>query len=375
MEMKLDKRRVLIICILSILAIGCVGYANRIYEIKYVNKVKTGSVDVRIDQYEITGEGEKLIDPGEVMPNMDVSYIPRVTNLRAEGYIRVKAEIFMDKQVTMPVNLDYIFGMNEDWKRIGDYFYCTKVLKTGEKSDIFEGFNVPYQWTEKTASGFIIKLTADVVQADFITPDFNSVCPWGTIEIQKAKVEDNITYGSVKEIGVSPSWTYTTSTGFETTTSNLFDNFDHFMAGDSFRDTLEMKNEASNDIKVYFHTDNINTALIEKIVLKVYCDGKTIYEGSLASESMNNYFYLTTISSGNTKNFDFEVLLPDDSKNYYSVLEDNVVWEFKVSEIEKSVRTGDEMDILPIIVAVIISLFAATFLLITHRKDRKNGQR
>lgn len=366
------RKNICIICLLAIAAFGCIAYAAKIYEITYTSNIKTGSVDIKIEQYEVTDDGEKLIDPGEVMPNQDVSYIPRVTNLRAAGYVRVKVDIVMDEEIPQPICLDYIYGQNEEWIRIGDYFYCTKVLETGESSDIFEGFNVPYQWTQETASGFTINLTADVVQADNFVPNFDSALPWGSIEIEKAKVEDNISYSTVKETGSSPSWTYTSASGFETTTSDLFANFDYFMAGDTYKDNLEMKNEASNDIKVYFKTENETSDLLKKVRLRVYCDGKTVYEGNLASENMNEYFYLTTIKSGNAKDLAFEVILPEDAQNYYSVLEENVIWKFKVSEIQKSVQTGDESNILPFIAVGIIALLIAAFALITRRKDKEN---
>lgn len=368
-----QKTKVYIIfCVLVIAVWGCVAYAAKVYEVSYTNNIKTGSVDIRIDQYEVTADGEKLVHPGEVMPNMDVSYIPRVTNLRAEGYVRVKAEIVMDEETPVPMSFDYVFGMNDDWIRIGDYFYCKNILKPGESSDIFQGFNVPYQWTKETASGFTINLKADVVQADYFKPDFDSITPWGSIQIEKAKVEDNITYGKVKTIENEHGWTYTSASGFETNTRDLFSNFNYLMAGESCKDTLEMRNESDNNIKIYFKTENTKSDLLEKMTLRIYCDGKTVYEGELCDKRMKDYFYLTMIASNKMKDFDFEVILPDDSQNYYSALNDNVVWKFRVSEIEDNVKTGDETKILPFIVVGAISVLVAVAVLFTRRKDGNN---
>lgn len=367
--MKNNCEKITAICVVMVIIFGCVVYAANMYEVSYTNKVMTGSTDIKVEQYEITENGEKLIDPGMVMPNMNVSYIPRVTNLRSEGYVRVKVDIVMEKDVPQPIVLDHVYGINDDWLRIGDYFYNTKKLVPGESSDIFEGFNIPEQWTNETASGFAIKLKADVVQTDFFEPDFSSALPWGCIEIENAKEEDNVTYGIARQIKASPEWTYTEVAGFETTTGNLFHNFDHFMAGDSFKDTLAMNNKASNDIKVYFKTDVMSADLLKQITLKILCNGNTVYEGDLESNEMDTYFYLTTIKSGGFQDFVFEVLLPEKSQNYYSVLKENVVWKFKVAEMSESVKTGDENNILPFIAASIIALLAFALLLIIRRKE------
>lgn len=370
--MKENKIKCIVLCVLTITVFGCIAYGARVYEISYTNNFKTGSVDIRIDQYEVTKDGEKLVKPGEVMPNMDVSYIPRVTNLRAEGYVRVKAEIVMDKEIPIPISIDYVYGMNDDWIRIGDYFYCKKVLGPGETSDIFEGFNVPYQWTKEISSGFTINLKADVIQSDSFEPDFDSITPWGSIEIEKAKVEDNIIYGSAKVVKSEHEWTYTATSGFETNTKDLFNNFDHFMAGDSYKETLTMNNEADSNIKIYFKTENKKNDLLEKMALRIYCDGKTVYEGNLNSERMKDYFYLTTIASNGMKEFDFEVFLPDDAQNYYSVLNDSVVWKFKALESEDNVKTGDETRVLPFVAVGMVSLFIVGAAIITRRKDENN---
>ena len=73
--MKPDRRAVIAIWT-SIAVIACTAvYAAKVYEISFQNEFKTGSVDIKIEQYEKTEQGEKLIDPGVVMPNQDVSYI------------------------------------------------------------------------------------------------------------------------------------------------------------------------------------------------------------------------------------------------------------------------------------------------------------
>lgn len=366
----------MIICILALIAGIAIVYALKVYEISFTNNFKTGSVDVKIEQYEITENGEKLIDPGVVMPNQDVSYIPRITNLRSSGYVRVKVDIVMDKEIPRPITLDDVYDINEDWVQKGEYFYCTKVLKTNESSDIFEGFHVPAEWTQETASGFRINARVDVVQDDNFTPDFDSIAPWGNLEIEQAKEEDNIVYGVAKQIGPSPKWQYTADRGLESEFTDLFANFDHYMAGDVYKDTLEMQNKSNTDIKVYFRTQTVSDDFLKQMQLKITCNGKKVYEGDLVSKPLYKYEELTTIKARDSQDFNFEVKLPEESKNYYSVLKDKVIWKFKVAEIEVpndgAAKTGDNSNLLPFMIIAVIAMLGMLVVYATRRKDKKN---
>ena len=353
------------------MAFVSIVYAAKVYEISFTNNFETGSVDVQIEQYEVLEDGsEKLIDPGVVMPNMDVSYIPRVTNLRSDSYVRVKVDIVMDKEIPQPITLDSVYNLNKDWVQRGDYFYYTKVMKTDETSDLFEGFHVPEEWLHETASGFTINLTVDAVQDDHFTPDFDSELPWGTIEIEQAKEEDNIVYGVAKQVGDSPSFEYTASKGLEASTTDLFSNFDHYMAGDVYSDTLTMKNKSDNDIVIYFRTQNERDDLLDQMDLKIDCAGETIYEGNLASEALFEYEELTVIKANSSEDFDFEVKLPEKSQNYYSVLKDKVVWQFKVVEIrDDATQTGDDWNRMFYTIILVLAAITAIFAFMTRRKE------
>lgn len=339
------KSTLLYILVIVLVATGSVVYAEKISEISFTNWFETGSVDVRIRQYEVTRKGEVLSTPGQVMPNQDVSYIPRVINLRAESYVRVKVEIQMDEDVANPITLENVLGFNKEWVQRGDYFYLTKSLKTNETSDLFRGFHVPKEWEQDTACGFTIRVAVDALQKEYVVPNFDSIAPWGTVKIEHAKQEDNIDYGIAKKMKVSPVMEYTELDGLESKISDLFTNFNYFMAGDTYRDTLQMKNRSEHPIKLYFKTDTMETDLTSQMNVKIYCDGKILYDGKLHSPSLGQYQYLTVIPQNTIKDFDFEVHLPKNSKNYYSVLKDKVIWKFSCKELgtmESNVQTGDK---------------------------------
>ena len=41
---------------------------------------------------------------------------------------------------------EHICGVKEDWKKIGGYMYCTKVMSAGDMLDVCDGFTVPVEW-------------------------------------------------------------------------------------------------------------------------------------------------------------------------------------------------------------------------------------
>lgn len=353
------KSILLYIFVVVLIATGSFVYAEKISEISFTNWFETGSVDVRIRQYEVTEKGEILSTPGQVMPNQDVSYIPRVMNLRAESYVRVKVVIQMDEETVNPISLENVLGLNKEWVQRGEYFYLTKSLKTNETSDLFSGFHVPKEWEQDTGCGFTIHVTVDALQKAHVIPDFNSIAPWGTVKIENAKQEDNIDYGIAKKKQVSPLMEYTELDGLESKTLDLFTNFNYFMAGNKYQDTLQIKNKSQRPIKLYFKTETIDMDLTSQMNVKLCCDGKILYDGKLHSPSLNQYQYLITIPPKSIKDFNFEVYLPKNSKNYYSVLKDKVVWKFSCKEIgavESNTQTSDERNRMVFWVLMMISL-------------------
>lgn len=346
------------ICICAVIIVSAVAvYAIKVYEISFNNHIRTGSVDIIIEQFEQCDEGERLIEPGVVMPNQDVSYIPKVTNLRADGYVRVKVELEMDERIPRPLKLEDVYEVNEDWIQKGNYFYNTKVMKKGDTSVLFRGFHVPEEWTKDTASGFNFTVTADIIQDNNFIPDFNSIAPWGSIEIEHAKEEDNIVYGIASRRTELQEFEYTSYSGIVSESTDLFSNFRCFLAGDTYSDTLIMKNKSDSDIKVFFRTQTESDDMLKKMKLKIKCDGKKVYEGDLAAEALNDFKKLTVINSNKENVLDFEVELPEDSENYYSVLKDNVVWQFKVEEIKNDgeISTGDRANLLMVVFVLILS--------------------
>ena len=347
--------------------------ASHVFEYTFQGTVSTGSVDVDITPYEIRdGELVPAVDK-IIMPGDRVSYIPEVRNLREPGYVRMKAEITMDEISTEPITLDNVLELNDDWVRKGEHFYCTRILERGEKSNVFNGLSVPKLWTEDTASGFTIKLVADVIQSANFKPDFNSDSPWGSIEIENAKESDQTKYHVVRQMADSNTLEFRSGKGFEANAENLFKNFKSHMSGDKFSDYLNIRNNSEKDIELFFKTDNVTSDILQQMKLTIRLDGKHVYYGNLESKSLSNWTKIMRLKSGKTVKMEYTVELPSGSVNCYSVLNDKVKWQFKCAEIDNSiVKTGDETSMLIWLALFIFSIVVLVYLGTERSKDESS---
>lgn len=385
-----NRKTAVIAAVSAILIITAVVYgdvSSKQSEIKFINNMKTGSVDVMIELYEITENGEKLIRPDKIMGNRKISCVPRVTNLRAESYVRVKTDIKMDRDVPESLTPESIYGLNTDWIKRGEYFYYKRVMRPMESADIFAGIQIPEVWKEDTASGFTLQLTVDAIQATNFSPDFDSAAPWGKVQIQKSKETDNTVYRAAVPAVVN-NMTFTSASGLESSTEDLFGNFRHFMAGNSFSDTLKMENKSEKPVRLSFCTETgsaIETQaeaesdmLLEQAHLEIYCDGEQLYHGSLNTVPLYRYVELTVLEPGKSKDFDFKITLPAGLENKYSVLTDQVIWKFKAEDqITQSgdyvsmpvTQTGDEKDFTIYFAVALLALMALILVVILGRRD------
>ncbi len=347
-----DIGKVLVI-VPAVLLCGIIGIAGAdfVHQHAFRNNVETSGVDICIEQYHRTERGIEPVETGEkVTPGEVSSYIPRVTNLRAEGFVRVRVEIAMDNHVNREISVDDVTGIGDDWIRKGKYFYCKRVLDKNESSDVFNGILIPPEWTNETASGFSTVITADVVQARNFQPDFNSTSPWGSLEIERRadlfadRMSDRqVNYRSVQAIA-KPDFTITGSKTFECTTTDLFSGFDIMMPGDVCSEKMPIRNRTGNDLKVYFRTENVSSDILRKMELRIKCGERAVYEGDLVSEQLGSFMELTQIRPGMQEILQFEIELERDAKNIYQDLRDDVIWIFAIEEMKGggTAKTGDE---------------------------------
>lgn len=324
--------------------------ASRVYEYSFKNTYNTGSVCIELDQYQKDDNG-KLTPalPGVIMPGDKTDYIPIVTNNRADCYVRVRITITSDDANDYPITTANVFGVNSEWKQIGDDFYYTRILRSGESSEVFQGITIPALAEQGSGglSGFRIDAVADAIQSKNFVPDFNSELPWGPVFVEHEKSPDPFNYcRTALKATAEKKLVFRGNGGFEADTDDLFKDYEYIMAGDTCSDSLNIVNSSGNRIKVYFRTMNIGSKLNDRTGLDLRADGLSVYSGSLTSERLNEHWCeVTELNAWENSELEFDITLPDASMNEYSILNDDVIWQFRVVE-DEAVKTGDEKQLI-----------------------------
>lgn len=368
-------RIVTCLCLIACLLAGVAVYAATQGEIAVTNQFQTGSVDLELKTYSKTEEGEQEAVPGDaVAANQTISYIPRIMATRADCYVRLLVDIVMEKEIADPITLDGI-ELAEGWVQKGDLLYYTKPLKNGETVTPFETIHVPESWNGDNASGFDVYLVADAIQAANVTPDFESGSPWGTVEIEMAKEEEKTDYRVVKQVKDAHTLSYQGNGTFELSSKDLFENFSTALTGDTFKDSLKMTNHAGNRIKLNFKCECPDKQkLLEHVNLNLKVGEKSIYEGPLSAEKLSKYQEIAVLEPKQVETLNYELTVPEELKNEFSVEKGNVIWHFQAEEIDENghaVQTGDAFPF-----AILLLVFAGTgtallTILLLRRKRNK----
>lgn len=138
--------------------------------------------------------------------------------------------------------------------------------------------------------------------------------------------------------------------GIITTSQDFFEDFGELMPGDKMTGKAIIKNTTKDKIEVFFKTeellnnenyDEIDMSLLQKINLKIDLkrknEEKNIYEGNLGAESMSGeYISLGTYEKGFDGEFQFDIEVPKELKNAYSLSRTEVNWVFYVVKQEEN---------------------------------------
>ncbi|MCQ2546504.1 MAG: hypothetical protein MJ161_03020 [Clostridia bacterium] len=341
------------------------------------NEFNTSGVNLKLEQYRVTDRGiARAVEGTCVAPGERVSYIPRVTNLEADSFIRVTLDLTSDGD-DIAITPDCFFGIGENWVRKGNCFYCRDIFRQGESADVISGIVVPYEM-ESGGGQMRIRATADAIQAKNFSPDFAAANPWGTVEIQTLACREGdrgaICRGVVKT--QSLDFSFAREGIFECSTEDLFSKFDSFQPGDKCSETLDMRNKSGEKLTVHFRTENVRTDLLDEMKLSISCCGKKVYSGPLTSEELASFMEIGTIENGRAGKLEFEISMPREADNRYSMLEDNVTWIIAVSragkeEASKAPLTGEKW--LPLALAALGVSGAMLAAVITVCAGRRKG--
>lgn len=371
------KRKIAIILCSAVVTLG-IGTAFGETVASVVNNFNTGIVDIDLQQYEIVN-GEEVESSGvtEVMPGRQVSRIARITNEAYDCYVRAKVAFSKED-----LSEEDLYGIPEDWVRKDDgYYYYTKVLKTDESTDLFEGVSIPTDFSQELEEQQLsLDVNVDAIQSRNFNPNFNNGNPWGDVEILERKQGDyEMSQFKMNEDSNVFTVEYKgASEGLVINKDDFFSDFTTMMPGDVLEHDIELKNTGDNKIDLYFNTETVDDSeLLDAIQLQISVDGREIYNGSINAEELNDKIKLGNYGDGKMS---FKVTVPAELNNHYSLLDSKVKWVFSADEQETEggisqvldkinpVKTGDPTVITGWIVLLVVSVIAIGVVIRKRRK-------
>lgn len=384
----LKRNRFIIVLAFSVMMlVSPTGQAYAKTSVDVTNNFETGIVDIGIKEYQITdGKEELWKDNPIVLPGDKVSKIPRVYNYGADCYVRVKIAFRETEEITE----EHLFGISDKWLKADDgYYYYTEILKSGKDVDVFQGLRIPEEISEEmSGKSFYLDISLDAIQSKNFTPDFKSASPWGSIEIMKCEKEGQYDISTFKKSdNQSFKIEYRGDTGkLVKNKDDFFMNFPYLMPGDKYSDRIEIENsDKRKDVKLYFRSEaKDDSELLDKIMLRITTDingeQKEVYYGSLRAAQLSEDILLGVIKKNSKGVFYFEIEVPAELNNKYTILDSYVKWIFSTEPIKenkqdaiinpitgKPVQTGDTG--MPLAYASLMA--ASTVILMTIYKKRR----
>lgn len=371
-------------------SIMCFGAGGAIYaraEVSVINSIETAVVNIELEEYQnYNGTEEPFENQYNILPGRNISKIPRIYNKGVDCWIRVKLDITEDADWVEP----RLYGISDKWIKAEDgYYYYKQVLKEGENVDFFKGFTVPDDldqdyWQEKA---FEIEVNAEAIQCRNFTPDFISRNPWGFVEIETYTGREDYNLEEMTQTTGSDNFEIKYLGGVDQLVKNredFFKNFTTLVPGDRYSDTMTLNNPSSSDINLYFRSEAKSSKLLDQMYMKITCtiDGstKTIYEGNMGSSEIKNDILLGTLKSGQTGTWNYEIYMPNELQNEYTLLSDKITWIYSCDKIvnespnqSEKTDTGDTSMVIPFFILGSCCLGVAFILVAKSKKKEQNS--
>lgn len=293
-----------------------------------VNEFNTGIVDIELTDSELDKDEDTINSGSEdyLLPGELVSWTPRIYNKEFDCYVRAKVD-FSDTSLSN----NNLTGVTTDWVKKSDgYMYYTKVLKSGESVDIFNGVQVPADFNLPFGTEVGISVSVDAIQSRNFTANFDMGNPWGNVVIKAAKENKGVTEFKSSDNNVfSVVWDGNTK-DLVINSEDFFSDFATMMPGDVLEHEIKLKSTTDPAPDLYFNTESIDDSdILSKIGLEIKVGGKVIYSGNLKSEQLENKIKLGSYKDGSMT---FKVTVPSELDNDYSLESSKVKWVFSVEE-------------------------------------------
>lgn len=326
------KKSIVWVLLFSLLYASNVYASSSDYSIGVENNLSIGGINISLAEYEYNnGRLVPCETANNVLPGQEVSHVVRVTNELSKAWIRAKVEYINDSGLT-ELN-DNMLNINMGWVKSGEYYYYKHGVESKGYVDLFDRVVIPYEWDESHMSkDFGIVVTVEAVQFSNFTPNFGSNDPWfGTlIETWSNNMDNRVVSSNTSNFQIIFQ---NGSEGFIRLGDDFFSNWGELMPGDVVTDSIEIGNNYSSDVTIYFKTETVSSSdLLNKIRLTISQNGTILYSGSLNASELNSGISLGTFRRGEASRFlDYELRVPSDLTNIHALSSTKVKWVFYTS--------------------------------------------
>lgn len=177
--------------------------------------------------------------------------------------------------------------------------------------------------------------------------------------------------------------------GSEYSPTDLFPNFKDVMPGDSIKQPITVKNDASNKVKVVIYMRSLGAhedskEFLSKLRLRVEksADNTMGYMFDAAANEtaqLTDWVCLGTLYSGGQVNLDVTLDVPVELNNDYQQKIGYLDWEFKIEELPieptdpEPPKTGDDFQIWLWVGLMAVSMFALILLIFARKREKEEN--
>ena len=359
--------------------------AAAVSRVSTVEVLSTGKVDIRLEELVQGPEGiSSWTDQIAVMPGMEISKIPRISNGAADCYVRALVEFSGGEESGRTLDVADLYGISDDWVRQGDYYYYKKILKSGESTDLFQGIRIPDDWeqTPEADGDWEVRVQVDAVQAAHMEPDFYEEDPWEsggrTVTIEAARMEEPLLTEETMEIRTV--LVDETARQLLARPEDFISDFGTFLPGDTRERLVQLENRTDKARSLYFRVEAGEEWMDQmNLTVTVTADGQESirWEGKLTDSQWKEYRQICRLSPGESGQLAIELSLPGELGNRYSARSGEALFELcadeETAEAARPPKTGDATGTVWALLAAeagAVGILAAGIL---HRVRRRKG--
>lgn len=296
---------------------------------------KTATIKGTIQSDKVEIVANLLSETGEITPGERAKQLLTISNLGSDCYIRVIPKV---KAKDISVS-DLEFDCGNDWKKINESYYYTKVFKKDKSVGFCESMLIP----AKAPIGDIsVEYGIDAIQSDNFEPEFTSLNPWGNVEIVEVKNRGQSLV--VKTLGSQKADKDTLEIHYNEEAKSLITNFDEIFKdvplikpGDSYVEEIKLKN-SSKEAKTLYLSDVTDESHILKFIdvsisSEINGEKREVFKGSLGEDFSGKKLNAGTLLPGEEGSLIISANMSKDANNEASSLSTHLSIETWVDSV------------------------------------------